>query len=61
MRIVIGRGDSRKDFVLNSNDARHNRPAINAVLSWAGLPDRLLLKTNGATNATNVRRAATER
>lgn len=57
MRIVIGRGTHRKDFVLNSNDARHNRPAINAVLSWGGLPDRLLLKTNGATNAPTVRRA----
>jgi hypothetical protein len=58
MRIVIGRGTHRKDFEINSHDARHNRPGINAVLAWGGLPDRLLLKTTGATKDERIIRRA---
>lgn len=57
MRIVIGRGKHRKAFTINANDARHNRSAINGILGWAGVPERLHLRTNGATNERTVRRA----
>jgi hypothetical protein len=57
MRIVIGRGTHRKAFTINSHDARHNRPSINAILGWAGVPEKLHLRTNGATNERTIRRA----